>query len=437
MATLPPWLNIQPSQFVAAAESGARLGQAEKAQAMSFLRQQQDNQLAQQSQQLEAQKLAMAQRQQQTANQMSLMKMAIEKKQADARNELALASYASQAELRKQALLASGKSAALKAQQQNDYSRAFQQIKSSNPEISDNDAAMKASFTTGFSSPGLASMMKTAQPAGQEEPIYSPEGKFIGMRLGNTMKMVNAGRGAGAGGSSAINNAAYEKALLKVMQDEASGAAEPGSTERFKQLYSPSSAPSPDAAQGATERYKIVARNGRPVAAPEKPVPAPSVESNLTGAPSPEEAPPAAEIPSSQMEEDVPESQFSETLRRKGLVGVVKKAAGAAGNVYSESKLNARENLKQSIQNLKDVASGKRQVSNVAANIAALKEDVKKNIDVVFGPQKIEAGVPFFNPGENAQTDLDIISSLLFGDDAPAEPYYGPEDTKPSSVQYF
>ena len=134
------------------------------------------------------------------------------------------------------------------------------------------------------------------------------------------------------------------------------------------------------------------------------------------------------------MEEDVPESQLSEDLRRKGLFGAT---SNKFKSTYSEAKSNARENLKQSIQNLKDVASGKTKVSNIAANVAALKEDVKKNIDVVFGPQKIEAGVPFFNPGANVQTDLDIISSLLFGEDAPAEPYYRPKDTKPFSVQYF
>jgi len=189
MATLPPWLNVQPSQFAASAESGARLGMADKAQAMSFMQQQQANQLAQQSQQLEVQRMAMAQKQMQVAQQDKLMQLAMAKQEADRRHQLATTQLSVQAEIRKQALQAQAQNAALKFQQQQQYQQAVNGIMSSTPGISLEDAAMKASFATGFSSPGLASMYKASQPAAQQEPVFDDQGKNVGIRVGGQIKM--------------------------------------------------------------------------------------------------------------------------------------------------------------------------------------------------------------------------------------------------------
>jgi len=196
MATLPPWLNVQPSQFAAAAESGARLGQADRAQAMSFMQQQQSNQLAQQSQQFQAQKLAMDQRQFQASQQASMMQLAMAKQESDRRHQLAITQLSVQAEIRKQAIQAQAQGAALKFQQQQQYQQAVNGIMSSTPGISLEDAAMKASFSTGFSSPGLASMYRATKPAAEQEAVFDDQGKNVGIRVGGQIKMFPAEKAA-------------------------------------------------------------------------------------------------------------------------------------------------------------------------------------------------------------------------------------------------
>ncbi len=185
MAVIPPWIEARPAEFPAAAEAGARIGIARQAQVMQM----QDSQ-----QQLvaQAQRFDLAKQQMQADAQARMASIALSKQESDRRHQLGLAQLTVQSEIKKQQIDAQSRQLAQKFQQRQQYQQTMQQILSQNPEMDPGEAAMKASFMTGFSNPGLAEMARTSKPSAAETPVFSPEGKFIGVRVGNQIKMAMA-----------------------------------------------------------------------------------------------------------------------------------------------------------------------------------------------------------------------------------------------------
>lgn len=264
-AQLPSWIETSPEQFAQAGEAGIRNNIAyQKLDASED--QQAQNQRAQQEMQLRAassaaqlnlQKQRLQQDQALKATQLSM-----QKSNADRQFQLSATQSAVNAELQKSRLDQAAKSAGLKFQQQQQYQQAIQQIMQEDPNVSPEEAAIKAGFMTGYSTPELARSVETRRQMMQPNPVTDPAtGDIIGY----------------SDASGRVNYIPKPKTAADVPDSVTSKAAEleaevPGSGEayilnwkRFKGASSgDASAPAPDGSpqDGVLSRYKIITPGG-------------------------------------------------------------------------------------------------------------------------------------------------------------------------------
>ena len=155
---IPPWLSVRPTDFGSAAGEGARLDLSRATAAADIEQRNASLAMEQQKIGLEAQRIKADQ-----AN--TMLQMQMRKQEADRQFGLQTAEMAVQTELKRQALRQSALVASQKFQQSQNYGRTFSELKAQG--LSDEEAALKASFSTGHS---LGSMGSTLIKNASEPP---------------------------------------------------------------------------------------------------------------------------------------------------------------------------------------------------------------------------------------------------------------------------